>query len=501
MPLDACSHLRDRDTIGLVGYEPIRDLTSKLRERESELTSLAAAWGERRQELGQSELQELHERIRRRWAIDTGMIEGLYSIARGTTELLIDRGLHADLISHGEADRPATEIIGFLHDQAEVYDWLFEFVAEQRQLSKSFIKELHQLLTRHQESTDAVDGLGRIVEVPLAKGEWKRLPNNPQRPDETLHEYCPPEHVDAEMDRLVTWHLEHQGDAVAPEVEAAWLHHRFTQIHPFQDGNGRVARALATLVLIRADMFPMSISPEEKATYIDALEAADAGELTPLVELLISQERRDFGRALGITEQIADERLLFTAALEKAKEAKGERIAAYGDVKEIAAAVLDAAISDLERRRNEFNKRLRSEDLHDAYHAHVYRPRDDHSRGWYHAQIVECAGQLDYFANVREYRDWVRLSISDEHEDRATVLIISLHAFGRTFKGVMTALAFVEAVEHAEDGARRARGPWLAADEPFTFGYLDQREHVLPRFRDWLHTAWLSELKTWEDSL
>ena len=34
----------------------------------------------------------------------------------------------------------------------------------------------------------------------------------------------------------------------AREIEATWLHHRFTQIHPFQDGNGRVARALASLV-------------------------------------------------------------------------------------------------------------------------------------------------------------------------------------------------------------------------------------------------------------
>jgi Fic family protein len=48
-------------------------------------------------------------------------------------------------------------------------------------------------------------------------------------------------HVAAEMDKLVELHREHRAAGVAPEVESAWLHHRFTQIHPFQDGNGRVA--------------------------------------------------------------------------------------------------------------------------------------------------------------------------------------------------------------------------------------------------------------------
>ena len=42
-----------------------------------------------------------------------------------------------------------------------------------------------------------------------------------------------------------------------PEVEAAWLHHRFGQIHPFQDGNGRVARALATMIFLRAGFVPL----------------------------------------------------------------------------------------------------------------------------------------------------------------------------------------------------------------------------------------------------
>ncbi len=85
-------------SIAAMVYKHITDLDDELRSRSSEFASLAAAWRARQAELkGYDKLQTLHERMRRRWAIDTGMIEGLYTLTRGTTELLIDRGFHIDL--------------------------------------------------------------------------------------------------------------------------------------------------------------------------------------------------------------------------------------------------------------------------------------------------------------------------------------------------------------------------------------------------------------------
>src|SRR5205085_5905426 len=137
---------------------------------------------------------------------------------------------------------------------------LFDFVTRRRELSNSYIKELHQALTRHQETVQAINGLGQSVEIPLVRGQWKQLPNNPIRPDGELHEYCPPEHVAAEMDRLIELHREHLQRGIPPEIEAAWLHQRSTQIHPFQDGNGRIARSLASLVFLRSGWFPLVIN-------------------------------------------------------------------------------------------------------------------------------------------------------------------------------------------------------------------------------------------------
>ncbi|MFY9265576.1 MAG: Fic family protein [Solirubrobacterales bacterium] len=481
-------------------YDFISDLPDELTQAESQLESLAVAWRERRAELdGRHELSRLHEQLRRRWAIDTGMIEGLYAIDRGTTELLIERGLHEDLMSHGSTDKPAGEILAFLKDQCEVYDWLFDFIKQNRKLSSAYIKEMHALLTRNQLSTDARDQFGSLVSVPLARGEWKQHPNNPRRPDGELHEYCPPEHVAAEIDQLLVWHAKHLTNGVAPEIEAAWLHHRFTQIHPFQDGNGRVARALATLVLIRADRFAFSVSPDEKPNYLDALEAADKGDLEPLIETVVRGQQREFGQALSVAQDLVDEKQIFEAAFAKAAERRGARAASHRDAIDRGDRVVEILEQGLKKRRQEFNDRMQREGLDSDFRAHLFRPPEE-NRHWYLAQVRTSAQQFDYFADIDSYGDWVRLTITEENGDRATVLVVSVHSLGRTFKGVLSAVAFIEVHGNGESGRER-RGPYVATQEPFTFGYLDAEEHLEARFRKWLDDAWLSLLRTWQESM
>ena len=66
---------------------------------------------------------------------------------------------------------------------------------------------------------------------------------------------------------------------------AAWLHHRFVQIHPFADGNGRVTRALDTWRPVQHDYLPIVVTRDDRNDYFDALEAADDGDIGPLMEL------------------------------------------------------------------------------------------------------------------------------------------------------------------------------------------------------------------------
>ena len=73
---------------------------------------------------------------------------------------------------------------------------------------------------------------------------------------------------------------------------AAWLHHRFVQIHPFQDGNGRVTRALVTWHLVQHEYLPIVVTRDDRGDYIDALDAADDGDMTQLVAFTSRLHRR-----------------------------------------------------------------------------------------------------------------------------------------------------------------------------------------------------------------
>lgn len=265
-------------------WTPIEDLESSAALAKEELVALAQVWREQRDRLGnQAAYRQFEERLKREWAIETGLIERLYTLDRGITQLLIEHGIQTALIPRDSATNPDL-IVAMIADHKAAVEGLFDFVKGSRPLSTSYVKELHALITRHQETVEGVDSLGRSTSTPLLRGAYKRLPNNPLRPDGALHEYCPPEQVDSEMDRLIAWHHQHQHNGVPPEVEAAWLHHRFAQIHPFQDGNGRIARALATLVFVKAGWFPLVVRNQDRAKYIGALEIADKGDLKPLVE-------------------------------------------------------------------------------------------------------------------------------------------------------------------------------------------------------------------------
>jgi Fic family protein len=69
----------------------------------------------------------------------------------------------------------------------------------------------------------------------------------------------------------------------------AYVHHRFEQIHPFLDGNGRTGRLLLNLLLLRRGFAPIVIEKRRRERYLDCLQDADGGNLSSLAELLTRQ--------------------------------------------------------------------------------------------------------------------------------------------------------------------------------------------------------------------
>ncbi len=87
-----------------------------------------------------------------------------------------------------------------------------------------------------------------------------------------------------------------EGDEIKTVEAAARLHHRLVFIHPFTDGNGRLARLLTNLKLMRAGFPPIILRKAERKSYYDALEKADKGNLQPFTTMIA----RDVERALDL---------------------------------------------------------------------------------------------------------------------------------------------------------------------------------------------------------
>jgi len=471
-------------------WRPIEDLEADPKRIEStELTSLGQLWTEQRSELDSRGLLRMFlTRLQREWAIETGILERIYDIDRGVTRLLVERGLSEDIIGNDGSDRDPALVAQILRDHSDVAEGLIDFVGGGRELSTSYVKELHAALTRSQSTTEAIDQFGRTFEVELLRGAYKTLPNNPMRPDGSIHQYCPPEHVASEMDQLIGIHRDHDSKLVAPEVEASFLHHRFTQIHPFQDGNGRVARALASLVFLKAGWFAPVVRREDRDSYLDALELADRGDLGRLVSLFVKIQKRSLLQALSISDAVqrADRASDVVAligekstSLHRQSRAETERLAM--ELQIATTQRLGSLVADLSKAVGQGTFRFFNDDNNQ---------HPDEKSHWFRFQVLETAKDLDYFADLSSFHHWARLCLRN---DETAQILISMHGVGRFNPSAVgvSACFFIR----EEDGL--VMGPWTLCDELLIAEPREPKNEVLYRLGSWLEQCLVIGLEQW----
>ena len=468
---------------------------------QEELCGLSAVWLEQREALeADGAFAQFNEALHREWAVETGLVEQVYTLDRGITQILIERGIDAAFIPH-RADQDPEQVAAMIRDHKDVIEGLFSFVRGDRPLSTSFVKELHAQLTRHQSTASGIDALGRRTQIELLHGTFKKRPNNPTRHNGSVHEYCPPEQVDSEMERLLEMYHAHEG--VAPEVEAAWLHHRFTQIHPFQDGNGRVARTLASLVFLRAGWFPLVIRDTrfERERYIDALETADRGRLEPLVRAFSASQKKAMIQALGLSREVLPT-LSAEQVIRLAREQLTDRDRPLAGAWEEVRKTAEALFSLTRERLREIARSLESETaglLENASFRVDFGPYASEGDRHFRALVVEVARQLDYYANTRDYRAWSRLVL--EAETR-TELIVSFHVPGAVFRGLLAASVFFVRREETEPQS----APILSdltplSEELFQVNYRESVRQASSRYREWLEAGLVRGLELWRKTL
>ena len=394
------------------------------------LDEIVPSWIARREILqaNSKEYEDFIARLKRKHAIETGIVERMYDIDKGVTETLINEGFISALVGHGDTNIPKQTLFNHLQDHLDAVDFVFDIVKENRPLTKGFILELHQLTTRHQEFAEGRDQFGNKTKIDLIKGRFKERENNPTRDDGTTILYCPPEHVEAEMDNLIAIYDELCELNVNPLIIATWVHHAFTTIHPFQDGNGRVVRLIASLILIKNNLFPITVLREEaKVKYIQALEEADEEKPQKLVTYFAEIQKRNIEEALNIKEvnttSLDEVTSVFKKKVLKKQQEKQQQY-------EQKLAENRIQIFEFCRKYlNEYKDKLEHEfGSGVSFYIGSGRPDDTEKQHYYYEQIVSYAKKHDYFFNRTLPKSYFKFGIS--FDGKKYELGITIHHFG-----------------------------------------------------------------------
>jgi Fic family protein len=186
-------------------------------------------------------------------------IEG-NALTRSETAIVLEKGLtiggkplkdHLEALGHRDA-------LGYVRARA----------TETRPIRETDVRAIHRLVLQRVEPEDA--GRYSIHQRAIA-GSPLMLPS--------------PAEIPALMGDFAQWLA-----TAPPDVDTAFTAHaRLVRIHPFSDGNGRTARLLMNLLLLRAGYPPLVIAPEHRARYIDALQAMQLHDDPARYEALMAE--------------------------------------------------------------------------------------------------------------------------------------------------------------------------------------------------------------------
>lgn len=212
------------------------------------------------------------ERLNRKFTVDfnfnSNHIEG-NTLTYGQTELLL---LFGKVVGEAEMkdleDMKASNVgLKMMQEQALI---------KEMPLTQNFIRQLHKVLLREDYTVYRELPGGLQTSYVIHAGRYKTRPNSVITRYGDRLEYASPEETPALMADLVNWYNDEEAKGRLSPVELAALsHYRYIRIHPFEDGNGRIARLIVNFILARHDYPMIVVRSRNKKDYLEALHQAD----------------------------------------------------------------------------------------------------------------------------------------------------------------------------------------------------------------------------------
>ena len=212
------------------------------------------------------------QRLSRRFTVDfnynSNHIEG-NTLTYGQTEILL---LFGKVI--GEAN--IKDVQDMTASNVTLKMMTEEALIKNTPLTQNFICTLHHTLLREDYTVSRVLPNGVETSYTIHAGQYKTRPNSVITRYGDRFEYASPEETPALMTDLIDWYnAEEQRGKHSPVELAALFHYRYIRIHPFEDGNGRIARLIVNYILTKHDYPMIVVRSRNKSEYLEALHAAD----------------------------------------------------------------------------------------------------------------------------------------------------------------------------------------------------------------------------------
>ncbi|HKL80880.1 MAG TPA: Fic family protein [Desulfobacter sp.] len=197
--------------------------------------------------------------LRNLWTHTSTAIEG-NSLTLGETAFVLEEGLTIS----GKPLKDHEEVVG----HARAIDLVYGLMGQGTPLNEEALVSLHKAVQTHV-----------VLDVYKPVGGWKKEPNSTVGvidEKQVVFEYAPPKDVPSLMKQWFKLSHELMASAVPGDKEKALqayvsLHVSFVRIHPFFDGNGRMARLIANLPILKAGLPPVIVPREQRKAYIDTL--------------------------------------------------------------------------------------------------------------------------------------------------------------------------------------------------------------------------------------
>ncbi|MDE2950820.1 MAG: Fic family protein [Chloroflexota bacterium] len=251
-------NLKDLDNTSFMYYA---DIENRLLELDRRVQEMREAVGS----LSTDVLKHIEQQFKIKGIYHSNAIEG-NSLSIGETRMVVEQGLTLS----GKTLRDQAEAKNLSH----ALDFMEQLASSSDiPITLSDIRQIHSLILRDIQDDQA--GRYRDTEVRISGSDY---------------EPPPVDKVEQEMMELgdyVQWVTSYRNEnRQLPILAATAAHAWLARIHPFVDGNGRTARILMNLVLIRNGYPICIIAREERLRYYDALEESQSANLTPLLELI-----------------------------------------------------------------------------------------------------------------------------------------------------------------------------------------------------------------------